>query len=83
MRVARSAVSRSRTRNVGADDAGGSILQGVPAPNHEEERMSFVLFIVLLIITWELNAIRLNTQSHLTDAQVRERRNRLLWGRDR
>jgi hypothetical protein len=46
--------------------------------------MSFVLFIVLLVIIWQLDAIRRNTEILLSEEQRRERRDRvrrLLWGR--
>ena len=46
--------------------------------------MSFVLFIVLLVIIWQLNEIRLNTNPLWSDEERRqraERRRRFLWGR--
>jgi hypothetical protein len=46
--------------------------------------MSFVLFIVLLVIIWQLDAIRRNSDTLMSDEERRARRERmrrLLWGR--
>jgi hypothetical protein len=46
--------------------------------------MSFVLFIVLLVIIWQLDAIRRNTDPLTSDEERRARRERWhtrLWGR--